>query len=612
MFTPNEIEAIPLNLEKTFRDMESRIMADIVRKLKDNGGDITRATDWQIQRLYELGKSKEEIKEEIQKALDLSDQEIDNMYDEVLPKGYARNEELYTAMGQEFISYDDNEELQQLVTAVKNQTKEQCRNITQSLGFAIKQPNGKLTFKPVAKYYQDTLDGGLMDIATGVFAYNTVLKRVVSEMTNSGLRSVDYASGWSNRIEVASRRAIMTGFNQVVAKVNEDNAEELGTEYFEVSYHGGARPSHQEWQGRVYTKEQLESVCGLGEVTGLCGANCYHSYSPFFMGLSKRNYTDEELDRMNKEENTPKEYNGKQYTKYEALQKQRRLETTMRAQRQKIKLLQEGGASEDDIIAERVKYRGTSSEYARFSKAMNLPQQRERVTVDGLGNIGVGKYKSTSNTKMPLKTVEKSSESGIMDMGSGSVALENQRYGRNKNTLVDKTYIDSGNYRRKFDNATDNSEVNKTLYDSAKKALKHRSGTIFEDMYWIDSNTGKVIFSVTDSTEERAILYTDKIKKAIRNNTNIVTLHTHPSSMPPSIDDFNSCYKNGYKEGFIACHNGKIFKYTAEQEVSKKLYDLYISDFLDAEYEEFDAQIKALEKIKENHLIDFEEVVYNG
>jgi hypothetical protein len=330
------------------------------------------------------------------------------------------------------------------------------------------------------------------------------------------------------------------------------------------------------------------------------------------MGLSKRNYTDEELDRMNKEENTPKEYNGKQYTKYEALQKQRRLETTMRAQRQKIKLLQEGGASEDDIIAERVKYRGTSSEYARFSKAMNLPQQRERVTVDGLGNIGVGKYKSTSNTKMPLKTVEKSSESGIMDMGSGSVALENQRYGRNKNTLVDKTYIDSGNYRRKFDNATDNSEVNKTLYDSAKKALKHRSGTIFEDMYWIDSNTGKVIFSVTDSTEERAILYTDKIKKAIRNNTNIVTLHTHPSSMPPSIDDFNSCYKNGYKEGFIACHNGKIFKYTAEQEVSKKLYDLYISDFLDAEYEEFDAQIKALEKIKENHLIDFEEVVYNG
>jgi hypothetical protein len=76
--------------------------------------------------------------------------------------------------------------------------------------------------------------------------------------------------------------------------------------------------------------------------------------------------------------------------------------------------MQEGGASEDDIIAERVKYRGTSAEYARFSKAMNLPQQRERVTVDGLGNIGVGKYKSTSNTKTPLETVEKSSESGII------------------------------------------------------------------------------------------------------------------------------------------------------------------------------------------------------
>lgn len=77
-------------------------------------------------------------------------------------------------------------------------------------------------------------------------------------MTDSGLRTVDYASGWSNRVDVAVRRALMTGFNQVVAKVNEDNAEQLGTEYFEVSYHRGARPTHQVWQGRVYSKRSLK------------------------------------------------------------------------------------------------------------------------------------------------------------------------------------------------------------------------------------------------------------------------------------------------------------------------------------------------------------------
>ncbi len=108
---------------------------------------------------------------------------------------------------------------------------------------------------------------------------------------------------------------------------------------------------------------------------------------------SEPTYTAEELEELNRKENTPVTYEGKQYTKYEALQRQRKLETAMRVQRQKIKLLETGNADEDDIIAARCRYRGTSQEYTRFSKAMDLPQQRERVTVDGLGNIGVGNQK---------------------------------------------------------------------------------------------------------------------------------------------------------------------------------------------------------------------------
>lgn len=212
-----------------------------------------------------------------------------------------------------------------------------------------------------------------------------------------------------------------------------------------------------------------------------------------------------------------------------------------------------------------------------------------------------------------LNEVDKSGKSGIIKTEEvKDVALENQRYGRNKDTLVNKAYIESGEYRRKFDNATDNADVNKTLYECAKKALKHRSGTVYEDMYWIDGNTGKIILSITDSSDERTIVYTDKIRSALKNNDNIVTVHTHPSSMPPSIDDFNSCYNNGYSIGFIACHNGKLFKYSSQQAVRKTLYDLYVGDFLDEGLDEFDAQKKALEKISENHLIKFEEVVYYG
>lgn len=415
MFTPTEIEALPSAMEQLYRSLQLNIMSDLTERLKANSEEITSAADWQINRLYELGVSKDEIDSLIQSTLNVSDDEIDRIYDEVVKSGYARNEELYTSKGKEYIPYAENKQLQQLVKAVKNQTKSEYRNITGSLGFAVRNADNTLSFTPLADFYQRTLDNGLMQIASGAVDYNTVLKKAVKAMTDSGLRTVDYASGWSNRVDVAARRALMTGFNQVVAKVNEDNAEQLGTEYFEVSYHRGARPAHQVWQGRVYSKKELETVCGLGTVTGLCGANCYHSYSPFIKGVDKPTYSDEELDRMNEEENTQKEYNGKTYTAYEAQQRQRRLETAMRADRQKIELLTQGGADYDTITGAKVRYFQRQDEYVKFSKAMNLPQQWERITVDGKNALGSKLPKKAGNVnKITAESVAKSGKSGII------------------------------------------------------------------------------------------------------------------------------------------------------------------------------------------------------
>lgn len=415
MFTPTEIEALPSAMEQLYRSLQLNIMSDLTERLKANGEEITSAADWQINRLYELGVSKDEIDSLIQSTLDVSDDEIDRIYDEVVKSGYARNEELYTGKGKEYIPYAENKQLQQLVKAVKNQTKSEYRNITGSLGFAMRNADNTLSFTPLADFYQRSLDNGLMQIASGAVDYNTVLKKAVKAMTDSGLRTVDYASGWSNRVDVAVRRALMTGFNQVVAKVNEDNAEQLGTEYFEVSYHRGARPTHQVWQGRVYSKKELETVCGLGTVTGLCGANCYHSYSPFIKGIDTPTYSEEELDRMNEDENAPKEYNGKEYTAYEAQQKQRQLETAMRADRQKIELLTQGGADYDTITGAKVRYFQRQDEYVKFSKAMGLPEQWERVTVNGKNALGSKLPKKAGNVnKITAESVAKSGKNGII------------------------------------------------------------------------------------------------------------------------------------------------------------------------------------------------------
>lgn len=187
--------------------------------------------------------------------------------------------------------------------------------------------------------------------------------------------------------------------------------------------------------------------------------------------------------------------------------------------------------------------------------------------------------------------------------------LEYQRYGRNKDTLVDKTYIDGGEYRRKYDNATDNPAVNKALYNAAKAALKHRSGTTLEDMYWFDSETGEIIFSYTDSTDERIINYSARMNLLLSGKNNIITLHTHPGSMPPSIEDFNSCCRRKYVCGFVACHNGRLFRYSSEAVIEEKLYDMQVRRGINIGLSEFDAQLLALNKLKQSYKIDFTEVI---
>ena len=414
MFTPEVTEAIPIALEQIFDSLQMSIMTEIVRMLLE-AAEIIPSTGYKMSRLYDLGTSKKRIKDIVARTLNLSDREVENIFTNITESGYNEAESAFVEQGKEFIPYSENEPLQQFVRAVQEQTQDECKNITQSMGFAKRQPDGSLVFTPVADYYQETLDKAVTEIASGASDYNTVLEKTVTEMTNSGLRTVDYASGHSNRVTVAARRAVATGLNQVVGKINEENAEKLGTNYFEVSWHSGARPSHQVWQGRVYSKEELESVCGLGTVTGLCGANCYHSYSPFTPGITPRTYTDEQLDKMNAEENKPVEYNGKTYTKYEATQRQRRLETTMRAQRQKIKLLEEGGADEQAIINARARYVKTSDEYVNFSKSVGLSQQWDRVTVGSNTVKGITKPKKA---EMPLRGIKNVDDGKVRGMNS--------------------------------------------------------------------------------------------------------------------------------------------------------------------------------------------------
>lgn len=377
------------DIERLFYDLENRIMADIIRRIKKTGG-ITSTADWQIDRLQVMGYSSEEIEAFIMKALNATWPEMFELYDAVMEKEYTRDKRVYEQINGQFIPFDENEQLQQWLEAAKVQTQSTLQNLTRTLG-VVDSINGQMTFLPLTQYYQRTLDAAILDITSGAFDYNSVLKRTVNSLTRSGIRVIDYASGYSSRVAVAARRAVMTGISQMTGKVAEENASKLGTDYFEVSWHANARPSHRSWQGKVWSKEQLVTVCGLGSVTGLCGVNCYHEYYPFFPGISERNWTDEWLREQNAKEDIKREFKGKEYTAYEATQKQRQMETSMRAQRQKVKMLQQGGADPDDVVIAKAKYQAQLQEYKSFCKDMDLTPQMERVYIDGLGRTALSK-----------------------------------------------------------------------------------------------------------------------------------------------------------------------------------------------------------------------------
>lgn len=384
-------EKIASKIAARYIILEERILQDIARRIKKTG-EITSTADWQINRLRILGYSSEDIEREIKKVLDASYPEMFELYDKVIDWEYVRNKDIYEQINAEFIPYEENKQLQQITDAIIQQSLEDLENVTRSLGFYLDY-NGRKVLTPLSQVYTNYLDNACFDIVTGAFDYGSVLRRVVTQLTNSGLRKIEYGSGYASRVEVAARRAVMTGVANLTGEIADYNAKKLGTEYFEVEWHAGARPTHAVWQGQVWTKEQLYSVCGLGTVTGLLGANCYHTYYPFFPGISERNWSDDWLEEQNRKESKPKEFRGKEYTLYEAKQRQRQMETAMRAQREKVQMLQEGGADPDEVMLQKAKYQGQLNEYAVFSRKMGLKEERERIYIDGRGWIA-------TNTKL--------------------------------------------------------------------------------------------------------------------------------------------------------------------------------------------------------------------
>ena len=589
--TPEELEKLPKPLERTMTALELSVMSEIIQRIREVA-QVTPVTDWLLIRMDAIGKSRKEIKRLLRDGVGSAGLEIDQIYDQAIQSDYIRNKEIYEAAGQDYVPYGDNQWLQQVAEAVREQTKDTLRpmeNITKTTGFNVHM-GGRKVFTPLSEYLERSLDKAMLGITTGTRTYSQAVGEVIDEMTASGIRTVDYASGKSDRIEVAARRAVMTGIAQMTDKVNEKNAKELGTDYWEVDWHMGARNTgtgylnHQSWQGRVYSSEEMRTVCGLGEMLGFAGINCYHIRFPFLPGISQRKYTDEWLEEQNRKENEKRLFKGREYDTYGALQYQRRLERTIRKQKQDIKLLEAAKADPDDITAAKGRLRLTDKTYVEFSKEMGLRQQRERLKIG--------------------KDVSEREKSSIQ-IETESANIEN---------IVDLKKIESDLFRSKFTQLTGNSAVNDALRKYARAMLVHRNGSDGEDLYIISAKSGKRLFSKTNGSNNLGVELSKEEIEEIQNyarTEGVIGMHNHPTNVYPTGGDFVSAGARGYDFGVIVTHDGRVFQYKAgdkpfRSEYFNKTVDKYVSRPYTYDIEE--AQLTALKEFEKEFGIEWREL----
>ena len=382
-FQPDILDALPEELAELYRNLEMTLLEEICSRL-NLAGELNEVTVESIRALRSHGISLEEIEKAIRDTTGISEKKLNELLDDVVERNQAYYTELIDLAG---VTKPQTLVGAATIDAIYCQTGRELLNLTQSMGFLV---DGGRTMLPPAKAYQWALNNAEMQIQSGAISYNQAIKRAIMQLADSGIRVVNYESGHRDHIDVAARRAVMTGVSQLCAKYTEQSAEYLNTPYFEVSAHIGARDkgkgwaNHREWQGKVYSTRDhdkypnIYDVCGLGRVDGLEGANCRHIRTAFVDGVMERTYTDKQLSHI--DDGRDADFEGRHYSAYEATQKQRQIERTVRKLERRRTAFEAQGNTEESQAAQ-IKIRRLRKEYKAFSTAADLPLQTERMKV---------------------------------------------------------------------------------------------------------------------------------------------------------------------------------------------------------------------------------------
>lgn len=399
MLAPDYLDHAPDRLVLLFQQVEDDILRDVARRISKMEA-LTPTANWQLWRYEQTEALRQDVVKKLARYTGRSEAEIRRLMQEAATRAMENEDEIYYHYGKEPTPFSENATLQALLNAGYQQTAGTFHNLTAT------------TANTVSGQFEAALDRAHLKVSSGAFDYKNAVKSAVDSLADT-MKYVTYPTGHTDTLEVAARRAVLTGVNQTGAKLQVARADEMGVEFFETTAHGGARPSHAEWQGRQCHRggavdymgkhyPDFEAATGYGTGAGLCGWNCRHTFFAIFPELgAPPAWTQESLEALNARDI---KYNGGRYTRYEISQMQRARERTVRKYKRRYLAEDAAGA---DTTASAVKLRQARQDLADFISATGGRADSARTSVAGFGRSEGSKATWAAKKQEPRGILQK-------------------------------------------------------------------------------------------------------------------------------------------------------------------------------------------------------------
>lgn len=238
MLPPSYLDRMPDAFVQLWQQVEDEILQDVARRI-GKMDKVTATANWQLWRYQQTEALRNDVVKLLAKYTGKSEATIRRLLLQAATEAMEREDAIYYHYGKEPQTFEESAALNNLLDAGARQTCGTWQNLTAT------------TANTVSGAFEQALDRAWLQVSSGAFDYKTAVKRAADGLADS-MPYVTYPSGHRDTLEVAARRCVLTGVNQTCAKLQLERARQMGVRYVQTSCHAGARPSHAEWQGKIF------------------------------------------------------------------------------------------------------------------------------------------------------------------------------------------------------------------------------------------------------------------------------------------------------------------------------------------------------------------------